>query len=172
MSHRHVRTSRGFTLIELMMVVAIIGILSSVAYPALANATLRSRSTERTYMMAAIKSAIEDVYRLNDRFRPAGTPAGSPLGNYNPVLPYNQGKRYFDANQGSWTILTRYLAIEGATYFSYRFDGWESGAPGCWVEASGDLDGDGIPYVEQTTFLRVTGSYIAGTPVIPNPATF
>jgi prepilin-type N-terminal cleavage/methylation domain-containing protein len=166
------RASRGFTLIELMMVVAIIGILSSVALPAMANATLRSKSTERTFISAAIKASIEDVYRLYDQFPPPGTPAGSPLGVYNPPLPYSTGKRYFSGTLGNWGMLTRYLQIEGSTYYSYRFDGWEGGAPGCWVEASGDLDADGAVYSEQTTYVRMTGSYLPGTPVITNPTSF
>ena len=44
---RHLPGTRGFTLIEVMMVVAIMGLLSSVALPQYQRAVLRARSAER-----------------------------------------------------------------------------------------------------------------------------
>lgn len=53
------QTQKGFTLIELMIVVAIIGILAAVAIPAYSNYTKKAKFTEVTQATQAIKSAIE-----------------------------------------------------------------------------------------------------------------
>ena len=56
------QTQKGFTLIELMIVVAIIGILAAVAIPAYSNYTKKAKFTEVTQSTQAMKSAIEACY--------------------------------------------------------------------------------------------------------------
>jgi type IV pilus assembly protein PilA len=53
------QTQKGFTLIELMIVVAIIGILAAVAIPAYSNYTKKAKFTEVVMSTQAIKSAVE-----------------------------------------------------------------------------------------------------------------
>ena len=56
---------KGFTLIELMIVVAIIGILAAIALPAYQNYTRKAEFTETVNSTAAVKSAVEVCYQID-----------------------------------------------------------------------------------------------------------
>jgi type IV pilus assembly protein PilA len=56
---------KGFTLIELMIVVAIIGILAAIAIPAYQDYTTRAQVTEGLNMAGAAKAAVSESYSAN-----------------------------------------------------------------------------------------------------------
>ncbi len=56
------KEQQGFTLIELMMVVAIIGILAAIAMPAYQDYTIRAQISEGLRLSAGAKSALSEYY--------------------------------------------------------------------------------------------------------------
>jgi len=69
-------SQQGFTLIELMIVVAIVGILASVAIPAYSDYTVRAEVTEAIAAAGAAKTSVADYYYANDALPTSSAEAG------------------------------------------------------------------------------------------------
>ena len=86
------RNKKGFTLIELMIVVAIVGILAAVAIPAYLENTVKSKISEITVAMDALSQAAANYHASQGAF-PGGTytipDLASVANNYVSTWTYN-----------------------------------------------------------------------------------
>lgn len=158
----HARSARGFTLIELMISVAVVGILATIAIPAFNKYALRAKTTERMTIMMRIRSAVQDYYLRNGTVVPLDS-------GYNPPPPPTSAKRAMLTSMASWNTYFSAAGggsslnqeIEGAVYYSYRFVVQDTPTSGSiTVYAQGDLDGDGVISYKRLVFTRVTGTYM------------
>ena len=66
----------GFTLIELMIVVAIVGILAAIAIPQYQDYTIRARVSEGVNLASAAKTGVAEFYNTNSSFPSSNSQAG------------------------------------------------------------------------------------------------
>lgn len=163
--------ARGFTLIELMVSVTIVGVLSSVAIPSYQNMTLRTRKSERDMVMKSIERSIGAVLIRDGRLT-VPTSSDSPFtGLANPdASPGTQKRpmRTVFADTDAWKYLD--LQVEGGVYHSYSF---LAGAPTAFsITAMGNLDGAGDVQVKVISFEIRDGGLVpaAVNPVVYIPA--
>ena len=72
------RQQKGFTLIELMIVIAIIGILAAIAIPAYQDYTIRSKVSEGLNMSGAAKLAVAETFDSDGSLKSTNASYGLP----------------------------------------------------------------------------------------------
>ena len=106
---------KGFTLIELMFVVAIIGILAAVALPAYQDYTVRARVSEAMVMGAAAKKNVAEVFASGN---PAASADGYKLGYTAPAASTNVASVAIAEATGIITITTGATAGNGTIFIT------------------------------------------------------
>lgn len=141
------RRSKGFTLIEVMIVVAIIGILSAVAYPAYQDYIIRSKIPDATSYLSSNQVKMEQWFQDQRSYKNAAGNCGATAASY--TLP--AGYFTFTCAAGSDTTYTITATGSGQMNgFVYTVDqagvrqttgvpsGW-TGNNNCWVTKKGGV---------------------------------
>ena len=147
------RSATGFTLIEVMITVAIIAILAAVAVPSYTDYIKRSKIQEATTTLLAMRTKMEQYFQDQRTYSGACDPA-----NPNTVAPVPTGLKYFTVGCSNQTLTTYTVTATGIAgtdmaLFSFTIDqgntrqtasvptasGWSLPATNCWVTKKGGL---------------------------------
>jgi type IV pilus assembly protein PilE len=136
------KQQHGFTLIELMIVVAVIGILAAIAVPAYGDYVIRAKITDATSTLAQKRVLLEQYFQDNRKYSGADADANKPC--------FASSSSYFDfsctltdttyviqANgNGKMTGFTYTINEQNARASTITASGW-TGNASCWVTTKG-----------------------------------
>jgi type IV pilus assembly protein PilE len=144
------RSAKGFTLIELMITVAIVAILAAVAIPSYTDYITRSKIQEATSTLLSMRTKMEQYFQDQRTFVGACA-AGT-------VAPLPAGLKYFTVSCSNLTTTTYTVTATGIAgsdmaSFSFTIDqgnnrvttgvptasGWSLPATNCWVTRKGGI---------------------------------
>lgn len=111
----HTKSRKGFTLVEIMIVVAIIALLAAIAVPSFLRARLRSQATTVVNSLRLLDSA-KDQYAIENN-QTTGTPTGS-----NVALYLKQGSALYNAADGETDATIDDPKIDGVIYNLNAYD--------------------------------------------------
>ncbi|MSP71780.1 MAG: prepilin-type N-terminal cleavage/methylation domain-containing protein [Myxococcales bacterium] len=155
------KNTKGFTLIELMIVVAIIGILAAVAIPAFMKYIRRSKTSEANMNLRKIFDSSVSYYQEEHALRNGSsvprqfpvTVAQTPAGVTN-MCPAQSSQKFLPNsetwNSASWQGLN--FAVDDPFYYVYSYDSKGVGTTAEFTaRANGDLNCDTV----ESTFERI-----------------
>jgi type IV pilus assembly protein PilE len=132
------RAHKGFTLVEVMIVVAIIGILARIAVPSYVDYVKRGKATEATATLADLKNRMEQCFQDNKDYTHAtcaalcATPASAKYFTYNCSTPA--------ATTQTYTLSATAVAGQGVDGFSFTIDqdgaktsNFDGNIGNCWL---------------------------------------
>ncbi len=159
---------RGFTLIELMIVVAIVGLLAAVAIPAYGDYSARAQAMEAFSLMDGFKTPLTELYQSLGKFdivNMAAPPTDSQAsgivsGRYVAGMAVPAGKSSLVATFKSFNISPRLISSAGPLSVHMMFNT----ITGYWTCANGDATADPA-IVDETS----DSAAIAGANGIPDP---
>jgi len=132
------RNQQGFTLIELMIVVAIIGILAAIAIPAYQDYTIRTKISEVMVVASAAKNSASEYYISTNNL-----PADSSKAGINTVAAQSNYLSAISVDTLGGTINLYYTLTNLGTDVNGKsliFNGTGSSNGVKWVCTSGNLD--------------------------------
>jgi len=146
---RPAQVARGFTLIEVMIVVAIVGILAAVALPAYSDYITRGRIPDATSNLAAKQTKMEQWFQDNRSYYATGSttacyvPDDSTTSQYfNFACTTTGGTTYTltATGKGAMNGFTYTVNESGARSTTVNFTGWTAHTPNnCWVTKKGGV---------------------------------
>ena len=151
---RSTHRNAGFSLLELMIVVAVIGILAAIALPSYNEYVTRSKIQEAASNLSDIRTKMEAYYMDNRRY--SSTTGGGTCGIAGGNTPTVTSSKFFTytcassaanaAGDQAYTITATGVATQGMNGFAFTINqantkvttgvgtGWTIPASNCWVQ--------------------------------------
>ena len=142
-SQRAVVRARGFTLIELMVTVAIIAILASIAVPSYTDYVIRGRIPQATNNLSTMRVQLEQHFQDNRTYVgacEAGTVAPLPMSDdFDYTCPTLTEDEFsvVATGTGSMSGFTYTIDQSNAKATTAVPDGWGTAPVACWVLSKG-----------------------------------
>ncbi len=131
----------GFTLIEVMIVVAIVGILAAIAMPSYNEYVLRGRLTEATSTLAGHRVKMEQFYQDNrtytgacDAGSIAATPAATQYFTFGCTIPDAETYSITATGQGSAAPTVLSIDQSNTRRTVTPPTGWTAPSGNCWIQ--------------------------------------
>ena len=143
---RGLKNKKGFTLIELMIVVAIIGVLSVIAITNFLSFRMKVKTSEAKSNLGSIRTCEESYKAENEEYCPADA---SPTGH---TTPGKDAQAWVDTGANQFATIG--FAPNGNVYYVYAVSATappSSVLPTFTATATGDLDGDGKTVIYTAT---------------------
>jgi type IV pilus assembly protein PilE len=138
------RGASGFTLVEVMVTVAVVGILAALAYPAYSDYVLRGRVVDATRALAAMQTRLEQHYQDNRTYLTTSA-AASPCAASVTVKSFTVSCPTLEA--GRYTIQAKGSGLTDGFIYTLDYQDvqttkvpsvWGGSTSACWILKRGE----------------------------------
>jgi type IV pilus assembly protein PilE len=135
------KTKNGFTLVELMTVVAVIGILAAIAYPSYNDYVIRGKLAEGTSALSDGRVKMEQFFQDNRTYAGGPAPAATTYFTYSAGTPTATTYTLTATGIGSLNVFVYTINQNNAKGTTAAPTGWAAATmpATCWITRKGGV---------------------------------